>query len=807
MKKIISFLLLAAMVVGCMVPAVITSASAGTLSVATIDKMEGTGAQVSPELVITGNPGVSAITFVLSYEKAVFAFDGEADPYDGALFSADDSSISNVAKSKLGNYIPEGASTSDYEAKKFEVMTAFDEDAEINPDIAIDGIVAKLPLALVNPVVGESYTYTVVVESAVNADGEDVDIALDTIIGTVNYVADPLVGLYDEFTLFVAPENAEIAMGTETVSVDVRVDANPGIWSTRVYVVYPNELTLVGEDENAGVNGTLFANAAYNVGKVNLPLSDEAHLKNFKDIIAAEGLDKDSLQASTFVWLPDDPNLEVSANGVLCSLEFKLPANAKPGDSYEIKAYSGAGDTFWAGTEDDGKTPLFIDRDYAAFVASTLTIKCDHLNTEAQHLDPTCGVDGYDKVVCLDCGATIGDETVLPATGIHTPGVPVIVESTCVVNGTSTVSCTVCDQVLSADELGLAEHTPGDEATCTTAQNCTVCGTELNPALGHVEAAPVVTNPTCTEDGLSVVNCDRCGVELSRIVLDATGHTYLNGANTVITAPTCTTDGYTVKTCDVCEDKWTTDIVPAWGHEADEAVVVEATYYADGSSTVSCGTCGEVLSSEVLPRLTINVTVNFENEAGDVLDTTVGDVYIDDAYLYFTALDAVVPGYTLVLPEGAELVEGEGELEGYLLYALALEEAATAEFTFTMTANTDIVYTVVYVDAEGNKLADDKVVEGQTMAAEVTEAAIAIEGYTADIAEQKLVLEATDNVITFTYTKDEVKEENKDEDKEDNKNDNSVQTGDNVMFIVIALAVVIVASVAVIIIRRKRSAN
>ncbi|HAQ40114.1 MAG TPA: hypothetical protein DCM73_04285, partial [Clostridiales bacterium] len=67
-------------------------------------------------------------------------------------------------------------------------------------------------------------------------------------------------------------------------------------------------------------------------------------------------------------------------------------------------------------------------------------------------------------------------------------------------------------------------------------------------------------------------------------------------------------------------------------------------------------------------------------------------------------------------------------------------------------ANTDISYTVEYETEDGTKLLDDKVVTDQTMAMTVTESAEEISGYTVDIAEKSLKLEAEDNVITFVYS-------------------------------------------------------
>lgn len=84
----------------------------------------------------------------------------------------------------------------------------------------------------------------------------------------------------------------------------------------------------------------------------------------------------------------------------------------------------------------------------------------------------TCTQDGAMTYTCTVCGET-KNETI-PATG-HTGGT-----ATC----KDKAVCSTCGE--SYGELS-AEHTPGDAATCTTAQTCTVCSKELQAALGHTK--------------------------------------------------------------------------------------------------------------------------------------------------------------------------------------------------------------------------------------------------------------------------------------------------------------------------------
>ncbi len=147
----------------------------------------------------------------------------------------------------------------------------------------------------------------------------------------------------------------------------------------------------------------------------------------------------------------------------------------------------------------------------------------------------------------------------------HTPGD----EATC----TEPQECTVCHETL-VEALG---HTPGTAATCTTDQICTVCNVVINPATGHVDKDPhdyicdvchedlcteathtLVILPavaaTCTTSGLTEgKQCSRCNdITVPQQVIPATGHTEFIDAEV---AATCTTTGLTEgKHCSVCNE-------------------------------------------------------------------------------------------------------------------------------------------------------------------------------------------------------------------------------------------------------------
>ena len=132
--------------------------------------------------------------------------------------------------------------------------------------------------------------------------------------------------------------------------------------------------------------------------------------------------------------------------------------------------------------------------------------------------DATCTAAGYNAhYVCTCHEAPLTEKVEVEALG-HTAGA----EATC----TAAQTCTACSTELVA-ALG---HTAGAEATCTAAQTCTACGTELVAALGHDMLTHTETLPTCTEAGVSAGEaCSRCDHETGFEEIEALGHDFAEG--------------------------------------------------------------------------------------------------------------------------------------------------------------------------------------------------------------------------------------------------------------------------------------
>ena len=255
---------------------------------------------------------------------------------------------------------------------------------------------------------------------------------------------------------------------------------------------------------------------------------------------------------------------------------------------------------------------------------------------------PTCTETGLTEGKhCSVCGEVLIAQEVVDALG-HTEATDAAVAPTCTETGlTEGKHCSVCGEVLVAQEVVAAlGHTAGAEATCTTNQICTVCGTELNaalghdmvrdnevpatctkpgsqagahcsrcdytegggeiPALGHTEVIDAAVAPTCTETGLTEgKHCSVCGeVLVKQEVVDALGHTEAVDA---AVAPTCTETGLTEgKHCSVCGEVFVAqEVVDALGHtEATDAAVAPTCTETGLTEGKHCSVCGEVLVAQ-----------------------------------------------------------------------------------------------------------------------------------------------------------------------------------------------------------------
>ena len=150
--------------------------------------------------------------------------------------------------------------------------------------------------------------------------------------------------------------------------------------------------------------------------------------------------------------------------------------------------------------------------------------------------------------------------------------------------------------------------------TCTEEgvwiQTCNKCGEtkeESTPSFGgHIEVLDSATNPTCTNTGLTEgKHCSRCNeVLVAQIEIPALGHTEVVEEGY---EPTCDNSGRTDgKHCSVCNQQLVEqERIPAKGHTEVIIPEVKATCYLPGTTEGKiCSECGlKIVDQEEIPAL------------------------------------------------------------------------------------------------------------------------------------------------------------------------------------------------------------
>ncbi len=95
---------------------------------------------------------------------------------------------------------------------------------------------------------------------------------------------------------------------------------------------------------------------------------------------------------------------------------------------------------------------------------------CLHNNTHNEHKAATCTEEGYDKVICDDCGETVS-ASVIPTLD-HTYET-IKTEPTCTEAGNTSVVCAVCGEIFSSTVIDKKGH-------CYEGSTCAVCGAEAD---------------------------------------------------------------------------------------------------------------------------------------------------------------------------------------------------------------------------------------------------------------------------------------------------------------------------------------
>lgn len=184
-------------------------------------------------------------------------------------------------------------------------------------------------------------------------------------------------------------------------------------------------------------------------------------------------------------------------------------------------------------------------------------------------VEATCTADGYSVKECA-CGKSLGEKTVIKATG-HSYGDWITDKAaTCTESGSKHKECANCDKRI-------------DEVIATTGHNY----------------ANTVTAPTCTAQGYTTHTCKACEDSYVDSYVTATGHTY--GDWIIDKAATCTEAGSKHKKCASCGDISSAAIEPTGHNYGDWIIDEKATCTEAGWKHKECNNCGSVLTTESIP--------------------------------------------------------------------------------------------------------------------------------------------------------------------------------------------------------------
>ena len=256
--------------------------------------------------------------------------------------------------------------------------------------------------------------------------------------------------------------------------------------------------------------------------------------------------------------------------------------------------------------ETDGKLLELCSR--CGQMKQTATPKGEH-SYEVYTVAATCTSPGYTVRECSVCGDRHIEDI--------TPAIPHdykahVIEATCDAGGKTIHRCDGCGSSFVTDYTDSLGHswdkgTLVTNATCTgegvMEYRCIRCGyhrLDADPADGHIPGAPA----TCTEPQL----CTRCGAVLEK----ALGHDY----KSEVTAPTCTEMGYTTNTCTRCGDTNKSNYTEPAGHKPSDWIVdKQPTTDSEGSKHKECTVCGEKLETQPIEKIYNSATTDSKGEA------------------------------------------------------------------------------------------------------------------------------------------------------------------------------------------------
>lgn len=569
MKKLLSVIVMVAMLVTAMLPAFATVAADalefGIDEAYLVKNADGVG-EATTNLAITANPGFSDISFMVYYNtnNANVTADVAADtPYVDAVGvgSAKKSTLAAVKKLFTAAGVATGATIYGIQ---IDVNVA---DAETGDPITTTdlGNIATLvvdTVAKYSDLTAESSVeigYFII--SASNADGDDVAYPDPA---TVSFTIDPWAPYlaqeksFDTFTF--AVDDMIAYEGTTTVDVPVKIYGNEnneyGFWATKLFYCFPKDIKLVDVIYNSAELPAITdvtwtkdycLKDAYEQDPENINGNiNYAIMEAFEEA----GFDWQNMDVySTAVYLDViDTNDNTTVNGLYYTLRFEIPADAKPGTKWVINMMGSQLDTvgFVGGTAVENLGPIPYGMDDGYIKVRSKGSSCDHATTtEVVVTEPTCTSVGYKNIVCADCGEILEANVEIPMAN-HQYGT-VVTNPTCTEQGYTTYTCSVCGDSYVDDYVDALGHTAGErvvtveptyDAEGTYEIHCSVCGELLESgSIPKLVKTGITVGSAASKPGNTVVIpvsvSDNTGMFITRLTVtyDATKLEFVEAVN------------------------------------------------------------------------------------------------------------------------------------------------------------------------------------------------------------------------------------------------------------------------------------
>ena len=213
------------------------------------------------------------------------------------------------------------------------------------------------------------------------------------------------------------------------------------------------------------------------------------HCDNLKRIVIPDGVTY--IGGGAFQWCRSLQDVEIPASVV------KMGENAFNWCDALLDIYC------LAKAQPEGWNANWLGNCTAAVRWGTAMPDCKHENTVIDRLDATCTSDGYEDLVCADCGRVLEHQELPNVHGFVMQNYRK--DATCTEDGYDRWVCYFCGDVV--EEV-------------------------LYPATGHQHVSELHRDVTCTEDGYDKTVCEDCGAVFSEKIDPAPGHDFQDGVCT-----------------------------------------------------------------------------------------------------------------------------------------------------------------------------------------------------------------------------------------------------------------------------------